>query len=361
MAEAISSEVIDKVRVQVPSVKESSKEEENVYVKLVDKKIRALSKKLNINIANIEKKVSAGAKINEDEQKVLANKVNILKSLKEFEDLKSQMKVQANQEEKPQKKSKRKGDSESKQEEKPQIQALIELFHVCDFLNKSHDGGKLRNALLAQRKTEGKSLVISESDIDGFFKVAQLIQSSVSGIDISSEHVVKLLGHSEEEVYPGKTYKHLRLQLTEVVSSPLFLPKESHSPTIETQEVVPQESPKVPENHTETSVPNHTEHTEEIIEETEPVETEEGEQQQSENPSDEGGKERRDQNKRSFRRRPVGRGRGRGNFSNQEGSPKEGNFNNWENRRGRGNRRGSRGSIRGGNTQKPIQQSATPS
>jgi len=150
-------------------------------------------------------------------------------------------------------------------------------------------------------------VVISESDIDGFFKVAQLIQSSVSGIDIASEHVVKFLAQSEEDVYPGKTYKHLRLQLTEAVSSPLFLPKESPSP-IETQEIVPEESPEVPKNHTETSVPNHIEHKEEIIEETEPVETEEGEQQ-PENPSDEGGKERRDQNKRSFRRRPGGRGR----------------------------------------------------
>jgi hypothetical protein len=90
MAE-VSVEEIDKAGNVPGELVESPKEKENEYLKVVNKKIRPLLKKLNIKIANIEKKVASNSPINEDEQKVLANKSNVVKSLKELEDLKAQM------------------------------------------------------------------------------------------------------------------------------------------------------------------------------------------------------------------------------------------------------------------------------
>jgi len=56
MAE-VTTELTDKNQIIIsPDSQEASKEKENEYIKLVNKKIRTLNKKLNINIANIEKK-----------------------------------------------------------------------------------------------------------------------------------------------------------------------------------------------------------------------------------------------------------------------------------------------------------------
>lgn len=75
-----------------PPQDQNAKKEEapNEYIKLINKKIRSLSKKVN-NIANIEKKVESGAPINAEQQQVLANKENTVKALKEYEELRGQM------------------------------------------------------------------------------------------------------------------------------------------------------------------------------------------------------------------------------------------------------------------------------
>jgi len=355
------------------SGEESFKEKENDYLKLVNKKIRTLSKKLNINITYIENKVASGAKINEDEQKVLASKPYLLKSLKDFEELKAQIQKINDQEEKVQKRTKRKGDSDAKHDEKPQIQPLIKLLQVCDFFDKSRpEGIESRKSFLSyqenQRVQEGKvNLVHSESDIDSFFQLSHLIQSYAVRGDVAVEHATKLIGESEDEVFSGKTYKDLWLQTVEVISSPIF---NQQSLPRKIQEVVPQESTEVPAdlNHiADINVPNHlSEQKEETIEETQPAETEESEVEQPTETSE----EVKEKDLKPVYRRRGGRGRGRSsNFGNQEaGSPKEGNFNRDRRERG-GNRRGgsgNRGSNRGGNrggpnNQKPTQQTPAQS
>jgi len=368
---------------------DASKEKESEYLVVLNKKIRTLTKKLNTNIANIEKKVKSGATINEDEQKVLANKPNVLKSLKDFEELKTQMvKIQ---EDKAQKKPKRKVHSETKQEEL--LQPLIELLHVSDFFERSRTESydPRRFFLDHQEKRsaeEGKSyLVRSDSEIDSLLQLADLIRRSALGVPSASQHAAKFLAHSEDEAFVGVPYKHLRLLVSEVVSSPAF----SHKPPVveEKREVEQQEAPSnhLAPAHVETNqVPSEQTESKEngVAEEVGPgAETEEEPAAQE---SSEEGRERRDPKRGGgFRRPRPARGRGRGNYGGQEGgSPKEGSYpkeGNYQkegnysrerrggnrgsnrggeggNRRGGGNRGSNRGSV--GN-QKPVQQSTTQS
>jgi len=278
-----------------------------------------------------------------------------------------------NQEENDQKKTKRKVEAETNKDEITQINGLIELLQVVDFFDKNRVGGtESRKQFLFDQnnlRQEGKSTLInSEDDINVFNELASLISRKSSTSLLSAvNHAVKLVNLTEEESFAGKTYKQIRHQLAEVVASPLFVngPKESTIQESKKQEVHETSS----SNHV-ASPPNHNVEEKPIIEEVEQITeviVDEGEQVAEQTTNIEEVKEKRDQNKRGFRRglngRP-GRGRGRGNFGNQvEGSPKE----DKENRRGvrGGNKRGSggnRGGANRGNPQKSNQQqSAVPS
>ncbi len=61
---------------------------DNDYITLVNKKIRSLNKKIR-TIEEIEKKVEAGAKINYDQQQIIANRAATVGALKELETLRS--------------------------------------------------------------------------------------------------------------------------------------------------------------------------------------------------------------------------------------------------------------------------------
>lgn len=75
-----------------PEKNDASKEKEmpNEYITIVAKKLRTINKKLN-RITNIEKNVSSGTEINEEQQQLLNNKQNLVKSQAEFEKIKKQM------------------------------------------------------------------------------------------------------------------------------------------------------------------------------------------------------------------------------------------------------------------------------
>jgi hypothetical protein len=73
----------------------ASKKDEikNEYISILNKKLRSIAKKA-ARLTDIEKKVEQGAQINDEQQSILANKDNINKSLKDYEDLRAQfMKV----------------------------------------------------------------------------------------------------------------------------------------------------------------------------------------------------------------------------------------------------------------------------
>jgi len=336
---------------------ETPVEKDNDYLKLVNKRIRTLNKKLNIGIANIEKKVASASNINDDEQKLLANKPNILKSLKEFEELKNQMVKVQNQEERLQKRPKRRGDSKIIDEnEKSEIRGVVELLHVCDYFSKLGSGRDPRKEFLVHqenlRAQQGvDTLVNSEGDIETFFHLAKFISKNDHGIDDAFDHTVKLISLSEEEVL-GTTYKLIRQQLKEVVSSSVFNRKT-------TQEEVPIESTV---NHVSQMVlSNHTP-MEQGVEQLNGGE-DDGEPVQ-EGTAEEDRKEKKDQGRPplNLRRTRQVRGRGRGGSQAEASNIPKDNYNQQRGGRGGGNRRGgNRTSYRGANNQKSSEQSAPPS
>jgi hypothetical protein len=72
--------------VATSNVTKEDQSTQNEYITLINKKIRALKKKVQ-NIEAIEKRVAEKQPINPDQSKLLESKGTVTKSLKEFEGL----------------------------------------------------------------------------------------------------------------------------------------------------------------------------------------------------------------------------------------------------------------------------------
>jgi len=326
------------------SEKDSPKE--NEYVKLISKKIRTLAKKLNISIANIEKKLAQNQKINDDEQRVLGLKDGIQKQLKEFEELRNQMLKISKSEEKEKRKAAAQGSS-------GEVRPLVEFLHAASLVFDE----RVRPDLIGKK-------VIGEAEMGAVAQLAHVISVRVPifTIEAAVGHASKLIARSDEQAVEGKyTYKQIAQYATQILVQPapsVVVPtavpvpaptKEGAAPPKEVAAEVPAEATNHVQTEGQSKVPEQ-----ELAEEG----------QQEEQPAEgENGSTKRDQGKRPFKKRGEGRprGRARGYYQQEgrEGSPREvreggspgsrGDGYRGDGYRGDGYRRAGRGRGRGGN------------
>lgn len=261
-------------------------DKENEYIKVITKKLRALNKKLNTSIANIEKKVAAGAQINEDEKKLLDSKPSLEKEVKNYEKIRSELeKIQ--QEEKQGKKIKpKKEDFEGS----ASVSVLVSVLQAA-----------------LQIKETNKSVGISKEDAEAIVTVSHFVTNfaAPNSIAVGTEHANKLLRQADEQAVAGKTYKQIVQLATQLLATPAVV---QETPVVKAVEQAPKDKPNgavhqepvAPVEPIETKVEEAVRQSE--VQPQVEEQPEEGRQDQQEVD----GSKPRDQTKRNFR----GRGRG---------------------------------------------------
>jgi len=301
---------------------EQDASKENDYLKLISKKMRGLNKKLNISIANVEKKVAQNQKINEDEQRVLNTKEGLQKQLKEYEEIRVQMLKIAKQEEKFQKRK-------SKQAGSEQVRTLIELLQAANIVSDDS----------ARKELVQKSL--GEVELYAVAQLAQHISQKASNpqtLAAATAHATKLIAQSEEQATSGYTYKQIAHYAHHILQSASELEVNQQETKQQAKGIVaPVEVPFAMEPVETNQV--QTEPQSEDGEEGVEVESlpEEQPEEKEDNSTKQGSK------KPPYKRR-SGRGRERGYHAftesrgeRREGSPQNGSY--------RGRARGSRGRV----------------
>lgn len=344
-----------------------SKETQNEYLLIVNKKIRSLNKKLQ-KVTQIEKKISEGGKVNEEQQGLLKSKANTEKQLKDFEKIKKAMLSIHQADEEKQKGSVQQQQQRDLEAKADATRALVHLIHFAAAFDATTPEGNatLTNFLAEQeqQRASGNNVRINnESDIHVLISLANAISKRQSGVN-SVDHALKYSIASQEVYASGVSYAHLREQVAELASSAFF------SPQVPVEVHQHQEQPVDEVQPTEEPV-THVQQEQQDAQE--PIPTQEGQQVDSQEGFQEKGNQRKGGNYR-------GRGRrGRGGFhhnkehrenkehrdNNREhrDNNKEHRENNREHRennrehrennrdhkenRGRGGQRGNRGGQRG--------------
>jgi len=186
-----------------PSHQESFKE--NDYVKLISKKLRALNKKLNISIVNIEKKIAAGSSINDDERKLFSSKEALLKEAKNLEKLRMEcLEIQKQEEKIP---NSPKSQPFKIEPQEASVSALIAVLQ----------------ATLQLKEANISATAFSQQDSQAIKAFGQIIMDYTpsNSVAVSTEHAKKFLSQSEEHAVLGKTYKEIYQLATLVITSPL--------------------------------------------------------------------------------------------------------------------------------------------
>jgi len=298
----------------------------NEYVLLVSKRVRAYRKKLS-KIEEIEKKVKEGAKINEDQKKVLESKEGTFRALKDFEELRvSLMKVQSQEE-----KSAPQGHVASSGVSVNMQQGLKTIISVVQFSQLTNDHN-VRNQIMHNK--------VKETDLERVNRLANALCSPKSNslkdsVDQAHQLAEKLAKHSDEH-FDGVPFAQIAKQVEELVSV-VSLKKEEPAPIVESSSVSPDVSQPEKKNEPIDEAPNVSQ----------PDAT--GEEETAEGIEDEFISADRSRGRGYRNGRGGRRGRGRGGYANEEG--------NWEspqrNRRQGPNkryheRRGGERSERGG-------------
>jgi hypothetical protein len=195
-----------------PSPKVELKEEDkNEYIKIINKKIRSLSKKVT-KVAEIEKKMQTGSAINDEQKQLVAKKDQTAKSLKEFNSIREQLSKVHLQETKAKKKEERKEKGEAGE----QLRSVVDLLQVSSLLASSPN---VHSAL---------SGVVQSQDLQAINTFASFITHRQLGStsDAAVDSVAKFLNQSEEAVSgTGVTYKRLREQLAVILASSALNPQ----------------------------------------------------------------------------------------------------------------------------------------
>jgi len=253
---------------------------ENEYLQIISKKLRNLNKKLNISIANVEKKKSTGSKINEDELKLLMAKDGVTKQIKEYEDIRSQMqKIQNQGEKKP------KGSSSNNLK----LDSLVVLMQVAPWLQQKGNASQVV-----------ERLGISALEIDHLLNFYNLIITS--GVSNGSLLLQNYLSNDNQQEEPIVGISNQQLKK---------LSKEIHS-FIQQQNVVPNTQSPPPDVIQSPSIEVGT--TAEVPKEQVTTQATEQEEQEVDDNTQEKQDAKRGNN--SNRARGRGRGRGRGSFHN---------------------------------------------
>jgi hypothetical protein len=177
-----------------------------------------------------------GESINAEQEEVLKNKDFILKSLKEYQDLKQkleqvQLKHQAPSEttSKPQKVKQKAQLDLGKQEEKSDqsIADLLSFIQVSQFFDKSEEGLQARANFWneqQERKKSGNfsSTLSSDQDIDALNFVTSVLIKRQPNIKSSVVNANKLLSFSSDNVLEGVSYRQLRERAKELMESKTY-------------------------------------------------------------------------------------------------------------------------------------------
>eukprot|EP00027_Filamoeba_sp_ATCC50430_P012001 CAMPEP_0168570068 /NCGR_PEP_ID=MMETSP0413-20121227/16521_1 /TAXON_ID=136452 /ORGANISM="Filamoeba nolandi, Strain NC-AS-23-1" /LENGTH=383 /DNA_ID=CAMNT_0008602661 /DNA_START=93 /DNA_END=1241 /DNA_ORIENTATION=- len=205
-----------------------SKEPQNEYLLIVNKKIRSLNKKLQ-KAAQIEKKLTEGGKVNEEQQGLLKSKPNTEKQLKDFEKIKKAMLSIHQAEEEKQQGSAQQQQQRDAEAKADATRALVHLIHFAAAFDATTPEGNntLRNFLAEQdqQRASGNTVKINnESDIHVLISLANAISKRQSGVN-SVDHALKYALASQEVYGSGVSYALLREQVAELASSAFFSPQ----------------------------------------------------------------------------------------------------------------------------------------
>jgi len=332
-----------------PEKNDASKEKEmpNEYITIVAKKLRTINKKLN-RIANIEKNVASGTEINEEQQQLLNNKQNLVKSQAEFEKIKKQMldiyNRASKQEEKLQKRLKRKTEAADQKDQDvnlDKLKSIVEIVQTVNFLESQREAV---NAVLPLG-----SLKTAE-DVQKVLQFGSIVKSGE--LDAAAAQLQKYLAASEDTAPVGTSYKSLREQVGLLYSKRTSLPEPQQKEQQQAAEVSAASTSANGTPAAEQQQPAAPEPAKAEEPAAAPAAAEEGEKS-GEKPSTEG------RRGGGFRRGRGGRGKPRGPPGGNGASPNGGHE--GGSRRGRGGpRRGGggkpRGAAAGGGAAAPAQQ-----
>lgn len=249
------------VQAQTPEVVASKSEPENDYLAYLNKRIRAIRKKLN-KILLVEEKLAKNQKINDDQKSILGEKSYLEKLAKEFEDLRqhfsklylAEIAAKAKQLEKqePVLQEEKKVEVESREI----VRRLVNLFHAVNLFNLNLPNGESPRVPYLHHINE-TSAISSEADFDGLNYFISLINGLIHDtpesdfaqrVERSTDHAFSFLEGKDEEVFNGVTYHHIQSQIAEINNSifctPAPAPVQTPPPQEELDQLsVPAETP----------------------------------------------------------------------------------------------------------------------
>ncbi|KAK4762376.1 hypothetical protein SAY86_008144 [Trapa natans] len=213
-------------------------------ISLVNKRLRALHKKLN-RIAQMEESLAQGKSLNKEQEEVLRSKPNVLASIDELEKLRPQLSVAVQEEVsiaiQRQRESPR-SDEQAQDRDESELKDLLNLLYFgalfdvksqSDFtatmLTRTHERGC---CLTYDYVTDDATDFLGESDLDaisvlGNFLISRPVDTSLShknALERCLEHAKLWLARSDKAIMPNSsiTYAGLREKLSKIMVSDYF-------------------------------------------------------------------------------------------------------------------------------------------
>jgi len=210
---------------------------QNEYIVLINKRVRALKKKLQ-NIGYIETRLANKEEINADQKGVLASKDSTVKALTEIEAIRNQfLQYFASQEKEKKQPAPEPAPVQAPAPKIPpgeETRGILRLLHIARLFDLNIPGGaEVRGLFFAEQARNGRSVVKGDQDIDALFPLCSIIFNSPPvHHDNAVAVALKFLNESEEEFLNKVTFKHLKTVYNEIIASRVFLgiPEQPQAP-----------------------------------------------------------------------------------------------------------------------------------